>query len=206
MLDWENRKKLIAEYKNDLKDLKRQHRQIACKRYTYKVKINGKQCSKIHDDRTAEEVTKQRILAESISSTEYSLFWLIKGYEQPYTTTTISRLPIYKRDQLWAQIEMIESRGISTPVQLQYKDIDGKEQNDSKKQGQIEQVKEIISTLSERERELFYLRHTAFLTEEECAEKMSIALGTVKSMSQRIRDKINYYFEYGHQIDLFGTM
>lgn len=37
----------------------------------------------------------------------------------------------------------------------------------------------------------------------EAAEKMDLAVGTVKSMSQRIKNKIDNYFEYGHQINLF---
>lgn len=71
------------------------------------------------------------------------------------------------------------------------------------KQEMLIQLKELLSTFSERERDLFDYIHNQQLTYAEAAEKMDIKVGTAKSMSQRIRNKIDAYFEYGHQISLF---
>ena len=52
------------------------------------------------------------------------------------------------------------------------------------------QLKELLSTFSERERDLFDYIHNQQLTYAEAAEKMDIKVGTAKSMSQRIRIKL----------------
>nr|WP_240485843.1 hypothetical protein [Enterococcus plantarum] len=41
------------------------------------------------------------------------------------------------------------------------------------------------------------------MTYGEAAKEMKIEVGTVKSMSQRIKNKIDRYFEFRHQISLF---
>lgn len=202
MLDWTNREILIQEYKQDLKTATKQHRVIAKKKYRTKVIVGGREIDKSMDDRTAEELAEQAKYAEIISSTKYALYWLENGFEQPYEADRIKGISRCKREQLWGKIEMIEFRGIKSQMELSFEDHERIETERHGKKGQLEQLKEILSVLSEREKELFELKHTAILTEEECAEKMGIALGTVKSMSQRIRDKIDSYFEYGHQMDL----
>lgn len=193
---------LIDEYKLDLKILREQHRKIAAKKIQSKHKVLGKTQVKVDDQRTADEKVQQRILASMISSTEYALQWLQSGHEkrQPDNTSIPKRL----REQLWADVDgCIKWRNSKNVESLLWEDSKKKERNSEKKNLQTEQVNEIVSTFSDREKELFLLKYTAMLTEEECAEKMDITVGTVKSMSQRIRDKIECYFEYGHQMQLF---
>lgn len=187
MLDWENREILIKEYEEDLKAVTKQHRKIS---------------KKEKSEKSPEDIKEQSIYAEIISSTKYSLYWLRHGFERPYEADHYKSLSREKREQLWGKIEMIECRGIKSIVQLNFEDQERVENERSEKKAQMEQLKEILSVLSAREKELFELKHAAVLTEEECAEKMGIALGTVKSMSQRIRDKIDNYFVYGHQMNL----
>ena len=71
------------------------------------------------------------------------------------------------------------------------------------KQERLTQIKEVLAILSPREKEYFLLKNEAILTEEECAGKMNIELGTIKSMAQRIRNKIEFYFENPCQTTLF---
>ncbi|WP_412275001.1 sigma-70 family RNA polymerase sigma factor [Enterococcus sp.] len=79
--------------------------------------------------------------------------------------------------------------------ELYWDDIEREHERAEKKQDQIYQVNEIVSSLSAREKELFQLKYVALLSNAECAQKMGIKEGTVKSMSQRIREKIDRYFE-----------
>ncbi|MBK4777477.1 hypothetical protein CU040_1540 [Enterococcus faecium] len=72
-----------------------------------------------------------------------------------------------------------------------------------KKKEMLLQVTEIESLLSNKELTLFHLINKDLCTYGEAAEQMNLAVGTVKSMSQRIKNKIDNYFEYGHQINLF---
>lgn len=193
---------IIESYREDLKVLRRQHQQIAAKRKLIKIKVLGKECQKIEDQRTDDERNQQKILASMISSTEYALYWLETGNEKKAESLNAS-IPKRVREQLWADVdECIKWQSKKNANQLFRKDSEDQIQN-KEKELKLEQVNEILSVFSEREKELFLLRHTVMMSEEECAQKMGIAVGTVKSMSQRIRDKIDRYFEYGHQISLF---
>ncbi|MDT2484132.1 sigma factor-like helix-turn-helix DNA-binding protein [Enterococcus avium] len=186
---------LILEYKTSLRNLRASHRAIEKKKYTVKVKDHGQEIEKKIDDRTAADINDQTVLSSMISECEYTLFWLEHGYEKPYTDEDFKRLSKSKREQLWANIDdAVDYYGVSVTTD---------DQPSSGNQEQYEQLMEILSTLSPRELELFKMRHEAMLTEKECAEKMEISLGAIKCMSQRIRDKIEDYFAYGHQIELF---
>lgn len=194
---------IVDEYREDLKSLRRQHAKISKQNKTITYKVLGEERQRKEDLRSAIDKRDQRIVAEMISSTEYALFWLENGYEQPYDKPS-SSLPKYLRDQLWGDIdECIKWRGIKSSRELMFEDWERSSEKDSEKQLQLEQVNEIVSTFSSREKELFELKYAAMLSDQECAAKMDLAKGTIKSMSQRIRDKIDRYFEYGHQISLF---
>lgn len=195
---------ITQEYRNDLKSLRKQHKDIADKRITVKHKVLGKEKETVDDQRNDLEKRDQRILSEMISSTEYALFWLENGYEQPYDKPFANSLPKFMREQLWGDIDdCIRWRTTKTRNTLSWEDQERKEKRTAEKQNRIDQVNEIVSILSPREKELFQLRFAALLTEKECAEKLGVEKGTVKSMSQRIRDKIDNYFKYGYQMELF---
>ncbi|MFR3684210.1 MAG: sigma factor-like helix-turn-helix DNA-binding protein [Enterococcus sp.] len=191
---------IVQEYKNDLKSLRRRHEIISSKNETITYKVLGEEKQKHNDQRSDAEKRDQRILAEMISSTEYALFWLQNGYEEPYEKPSRSSLSKHKRDQLWGDIEAcIQYRGLKSTRELYWDDIEREHERSEKKQDQIYQVNEIVSSLSAREKELFQLKHVALLSNAECAQKMGIKEGTVKSMSQRIREKIDRYFGNDHQ-------
>lgn len=186
---------IVQEYKNDLKSLRRQHTAIASRNETITHKILGKERQKKDDRRSDADKRDQRILAEMISSTEYALFWLQNGHEQPYAKPARSSLPKHMRDQLWGDIDScIKYRGVKNQTTLFWEDKERQYENELKKEMQLDQVNEIVSTFSPREKELFQLKYAAMLPDHECAKKMGLQKGTIKSMSQRIRNKISRFF------------
>ena len=186
---------LILEYKTSLKNLRVSHRAIENKKYSIKVKDHGREIEKTIDDRTTIDIEDQKILSSMIRNCEYTLFWLENGYEKPFDDDDFRKLSKPKREQLWADIDdAICFYGVSVTTE---------DQTTKTKTDQHDMLLEVLSTLSPRELELFKLKHECLLTEQECANTMEISLGTVKSMSQRIRCKIDEYFNYGFQIELF---
>lgn len=186
---------LILEYKTSLKNLRTSHRAIENKKHIVKVKDHGRMIEKTVDDRTAIDIEDQKIISNMIRNCEYTLFWLENGYEKPYDDDDFNKLSKPKREQLWADIDdAVCFYGVSVTTD---------DQPTKDKTEQHEMLLEVLSTLSPRELELFKLKHECLLTESECAATMEISLGTVKSMSQRIRTKIDDYFNYGYQIELF---
>lgn len=191
-------------YRQDLRQLRKQHKAIASKRQIVRQKILGKNHDYLMDDRTDTEKRDQRILAEMISSTEYALFWIQTGNEHPYDKPSRSSLPKHKRDQLWASMDdLIQLRAGKDPAAEIWNDYERHGALDKQKEERLAQTKEVISTLSPREQELFHLRYAVMLSESEAAEKMGVELGTVKAMAQRIREKIERYFKLGYQMSLF---
>lgn len=188
--------RLIAEYKNSLNQLRKAQRAISSKRSRETKKDHGTEVSVIIDDRSCLEKDDQSIIQGMINDCEFALFWLEHGYEKPFDDEDYYRLPKHRRNQLWADLDdAVSWHGIAS--------VNTADQKDKKNTELVEQLQEVLSTLSNRELELFKWRHEVMLTEKECAERMGISVGTVKSMSQRIRDKIDHYFEYGYQIELF---
>lgn len=186
---------LILEYKTSLNNLRASHRAIEKKKYTIKVKDHGEEIEKTIDDRTAVDIEDQKVISSMIRDCEYTIFWLEHGYEKPYSDDDFRKLCKSKREQLWGDIDKaVCFYGVSVTTD---------DQPTKQKTEQHEMMLEVLSTLSPRELELFKLKNECLLTEEECAKAMEISLGTVKSMSQRIRDKIDNYFNYGFQIELF---
>ena len=186
---------LILEYKTSLRNLRASHRAIEKKKYTVKVKDHGKEIEKTIDDRTPKDIDDQQSLSSMIRNCEYTLFWLENGYEKQYDDDDFRKLSKSKREQLWADIDdAVCFYGVSVTTE---------DQPTKNKTEQHEMLLEVLSTLSPRELELFKLKNECLLTEQECASTMGISLGTVKSMSQRIRDKIDDYFNFWFQIELF---
>lgn len=184
---------LILEYKTSLKNLRASHRAIEKKKLT--IIENEQGIDEVTDVRTSIDIEDQSRIASMIRDCEYTIFWLEHGYEKPYSDDDFRKLCKSKREKLWANIDhAVSYYGVSVTTD---------DKKDKEKTEQHEQLLEVLSTLSPRELELFKLRNEALLTERECAEKMGISLGTVKSMSQRIRDKIDDYFNYGFQVKLF---
>lgn len=184
---------LILEYKTSLKNLRASHRAIEKKKFTVVENEQGQ--DKEIDIRTSIDIEDQSRLSSMIRDCEYTIFWLEHGYEKPYSDDDFRKLCKSKREQLWGDIdEAVCFYGVSVTTD---------DQPTKKKTEQHEMMLEVLSTLSPRELELFKLKNECLLTEEECAKSMEISLGTVKSMSQRIRDKVDNYFNYGFQIELF---
>ena len=175
---------LIQEYKNDLKMLKKQHQKILNKRYRTPVKEHGRVIHKLIDDRSPQDIADQKVIAEAISTTEYD--------EQT------KKIPKHRRAVKLADIDVM-----SYQVYLQEVEKPTEETISPKKKEMLLQVTEIESLLSNKELTLFHLINKDLCTYGEAAEQMNLAVGTVKSMSQRIKNKIDNYFEYGHQINLF---
>lgn len=191
---------LIKEYKNDIKAIRKSINKINQKKDIQIIK--GKE--KIIDKRTSEDKRDLTILNETLSSTQYSLWWLEHGYEKPYTLEDFNKKSYQKRTQLWGDVEVAaQYHGIKTSMELAFMDYLRKEEKNEKKYEQAMQLREILSILSPREKEYFCLKHEVVLTEEECAEKMELELGTIKSMADRIRKKIDRYFNTDFQMDLF---
>ncbi|WP_375179922.1 sigma factor-like helix-turn-helix DNA-binding protein [Enterococcus rotai] len=198
MLDWTNREILIQQYKQDLKTATKQHRMIAKKKYRMKVIVGGIEIDKSMDDRTTEELTEQTKYAEIISSTKYALYWLEHGIERPLDQEAAKKIPKHRRAKYITNMDKV-----SYDVYLNQYEAPVENVFSETKEEQLDQLREIISMLSNRESDLFYYIHTVGLTYGEVAEEMGIEVGTVKSMSQRIKNKIEAYFKYGHQISLF---
>lgn len=180
---------LVKEYKASLKNLRIQYDAIAKKKHDREIKDHGRIVVKIEDQRTAKEIADQKLLGAMISDCLYTLYWLEHGYEKPVTDVDFRKRSRIKREQLWGHIEVAAaysgqiSHRNDEPVQLD-------------KAYYNRQLKQILSCLSEREREYFILKNEAMLTEVECAKKLNISLGTVKSMGQRIRNKIDYFLNF----------
>lgn len=198
--------KLVEEYKRDLKELKKLHKEILTKRYQAPVRDNtgkqvvskkGDKVFRLVDDRTPQDIADQKTIAEAISTTEYALFWLETGREKPFDEEQAQKIPRHRRMISVADIEQMSYQvylqNVEEPV----------ERMSEEKREMLLQVTEIESLLSGKELELFHLINKELLTYGEAASQMGLAVGTVKSMSQRIKNKIEKYFEYGHQIQLF---
>ncbi|GGC98170.1 sigma factor-like helix-turn-helix DNA-binding protein [Enterococcus wangshanyuanii] len=183
MLDWENREILIREYKEDLKEASREHRKIVKKEKW---------------EKTADDIKEQAIYAEIISSTQYALYWLEHGIERPLDEEAAKKIPKHRRAKHITNMDKV-----SYDVYLNQYEAPVQEVYSEKKKEQLIRVREILSKFSDREADLFYYIHTVGMTYGEAAKEMKIEVGTVKSMSQRIKNKIDRYFEYGHQISLF---
>ncbi len=189
---------LIQEYKTDLNILKKQHQKILNKRYRVPVNENGRVIHKLIDDRTPQDIADQKVIAEAISTTEYALFWLETGREKPFDDEQAKKIPKHRRAVKVADIDVM-----SYQVYLQEVEKPAEETISPKKKEMLLQVTEIESLLSNKELTLFHLINKDLCTYGEAAKQMNLAVGTVKSMSQRIKNKIDNYFEYGHQINLF---
>ena len=115
----------------------------------------------------------------------------------------INKMNKAQRTQLWGDVDdAVQYHGTKSACEIEFL-TNTADDVDEEKQERIQQMKEILSILSPREKEYFVLKHEAMLTEEECAEKLNLELGTIKSMSQRIRNKIECYFNGPHQTSLF---
>lgn len=195
---------IIEGYEQDLQDLRLKHRLIAKKKVKVVHKVLGREEITWDDQRTPEEKQIQALLSSMITSTEFALYWLKNGHPRRAGMSAGNSIPKYLREQLWADVdECIKYRGMKNQDRLASEDEERSEVRDQKKEVMMDQLKEILSLLSDRERQLFILKHTAMISDVECAAKMELAPGTVKSMQQRIRNKIDRYFEYGHQMSLF---
>lgn len=191
MRTWTDREKLINEYRRDLKDLKRQHNAITSKRYTYKVKDHSKEVSKIHDDRTAEELSAQKTLAEAIDSTEYALFWLINGHERRFDEKGITDLSKEQRTQYWGDIKELESYYKLTNEVVEVRELTDDEQ---------QVLTEVLGLLDMTEKDVFISIYAKQNTEEETANYLNMTKSAVKYYKKRVQKKIYDYNNIGYQL------
>lgn len=180
-----NDDQLLDEYKVSLKILRKQYNEMLSKKTS--TITNDK--NRI-DRRSSQEIADQKTIAGMINDCLYTIYWLENGHEKPTGIENIHKLSKKKRDILWGQIDDAcsfygrEVKSMNKIPELR-NDIYLKKQ-----------LKKILSCLSERELEFFKLKHEAMLTEVQCAEVLGISIGTVKSMAQRIRNKIDNYLYF----------
>lgn len=192
---------MIDDYKDDIKAIRKQIKMIQKKKA---VALDDKNQDKLVDMWTAQDKQDLTTLNGMLSSTQYALWWLKNGYERPQSLQDMAKQNQKKRTQLWGDIDgAIQHHGVKSSRELDFLASLKEEEKHWEKQERLIQIKEILAILSPREKEFFLLKHEAILTEEECAEKMNVELGTVKSMGQRIRNKIEFYFENPCQTALF---
>lgn len=192
---------MIDAYKKDIKAIRKNIKMIQNKK---PVALDVKNQAELVDVQTVQDKRDLTILNEMLSSTQYGLWWLKNGHEKPQSLQEIAKQNQKKRTQLWGDIDgAIRHHGVKSSRELDFLTNLKEEEKHWEKQEQLIQIKEILAILSPREKEFFLLKHEAILTEEECAEKMNVELGTVKSMAQRIRNKIEFYFENPCQTALF---
>ncbi|MGM0234170.1 RNA polymerase sigma-70 factor, ECF subfamily [Enterococcus sp. AZ094] len=192
---------MIDAYKNDIKAIRKQIKMIQRKKT---VALEAQNQDTVVDMRAVQDKQDLTILNEMLSSTQYALWWLKNGHEKPQSLQEITKQNKNKRTQLWGDIDgAVKHHGVKSSRELDFLASLNKEEKNWEKQERLIQIKEIMSVLSPREKEYFLLKNEAILTEEECAEKMNIEIGTIKSMAQRIRNKIEFYFENPCQTSLF---
>lgn len=192
---------MIDAYKDDIKAIRKQIKMIQKKKT---VVLDVRNPDKLVDLRTVQDKQDLTTLNEMLSSTQYALWWLKNGHEKPQSLQEIAKQNKKKRTQLWGDMDgAIQHHGVKSSRELDFLASLKEEEKHWEKQERLIQIKEILVILSPREKEFFLLKHEAILTEEECAEKMNVELGTVKSMAQRIRNKIEFYFENPCQTALF---
>lgn len=192
-----NHSDLITEYKNDLKPIRKLHSEIAKKHY--KIKDSKGNITETVDTRTDKEKADQTILSGIISSTTYTIDWLEQGFEKKFgTLEDMSKLSRKQREQLWGDMNIV---GIDLANNVPTVTIEP-ENNPKIDEDKLQILNHILESLSPREKELFYILNTDFQTHEEAAETMGITIGSVKQMSQRISNKIDFYFKYGKQTSL----
>lgn len=192
---------MIDAYKDDIKAIRKQIKMIQKKNM---VTLDDNNQEKLVDMRTAQDKQDLTTLNEILSSTQYALWWLKNGHEKPQSLQEIAKQNQKKRTQLWGDIDgAIQHHGVKSSRELDFMASLNEVEKSQEKQERLTQIKEVLAILSPREKEYFLLKNEAILTEEECAEKMNVELGTIKSMAQRIRNKIEFYFENPCQTSLF---
>ncbi|EPH62149.1 sigma-70, region 4 [Enterococcus faecium 13.SD.W.09] len=192
---------MIDAYKDDIKAIRKQIKMIQKKNM---VTLDDNNQEKLVDMRTAQDKQDLTTLNEILSSTQYALWWLKNGHEKPQSLQEIAKKNQKKRTQLWGDIDgAIQHHGVKSSRELDFMASLNEVEKSQEKQERLTQIKEVLAILSPREKEYFLLKNEAILTEEECAGKMNIELGTIKSMAQRIRNKIEFYFENPCQTTLF---
>lgn len=192
---------MIDAYKDDIKAIRKQIKMIQRKKT---VELDRQSQDSLVGMCKAQDKQDLTTLNEMLSSTQYALWWLKNGHEKPQSLQDMEKKNQVKRTQLWGDIDgAIQHHGVKSFRELDFLASLKEEEKHWEKQERLIQIKEILAILSPREKEFFLLKHEAILTEEECAEKMNVELGTVKSMAQRIRNKIEFYFENPCQTALF---
>lgn len=136
--------------------------------------------------KASEDDGKKTVLSGMISSTEYAMFWIESGHERrPGETYSVTKLSKSQRTQLWGQIEHAPMIELDKPVKVSV-DLENK-------------LNDILSVLSEREREVYLSIVVALNTQEETAEIIGVERGTVKKYLDRAREKITQQVTYGYQ-------
>ncbi|MBO0481814.1 positive control factor [Candidatus Enterococcus courvalinii] len=179
---------LIEEYKQDLRLLTKQYQAIIAKKVREPIKKDGKTVYQIVDERTAQEVADQKTIAGAITSTRYALYWLEHGVEKPYDQEQASKIPKHRRAMKLGDIDQTSYQVYLQEMNKPVEEIKFKEE------GIKAQLNEIEGALSDKEKLLFHLIHIDLYTYGEAAKEMDLALGTVKSTSQRIKNKLDQYF------------
>lgn len=175
------------DYREELKQLRVQQFQL--KRRVEQLKeLLDHETEEIELDEYLEE--KQltevdlKIVSSMISSTEYALFWIESGYERKaFDKRPVTNRSKKQRTQLWAEIE--QARAIESA--------DDKELPEETKR----LIREIMSVLSDRQKDVYYSIHAKGNTFEETAEYLSMTVSSVQTHLERAKKKIDRQLKYG---------
>lgn len=186
---------IAKEYRQDLKALRSQHNTLLRKKALLKeLKSNVDDFALYTDYFEKNKVVEAdlKIVGEMISSTEYALFWIESGHERmPFEKRPITNLSKAQRTQQWGEIEHAKAL-YSEP-------------HSEVSEWELAFIDDILSVLSERERDCYISVFGKLNTQEETAELLGIGKNSVKSYISRARKKIDHQLLYGHQGNVFAT-
>lgn len=172
---WHYADELATEYKEGLEELRKQRDEL-------KLKLQ-----KYQETGATEKLNDIRLLGGMISDMEYSIRWL-ESAREPGSKRGISNRSRYQRTQLWAEIDILSMQAYRTQSEPDGRELT-EEEND--------RMSEILSILSEREKEAYTYIHAEGHTYAETAYYMGISRGTVQSLVNRAKAKIQDKLDVG---------
>lgn len=168
---------MIREYKNDLKELRQNHKTI--------TDIDK-------DVRSSDDERDKSIIAGAITSTEYALFWIENSFERPVINSP-SKPSKGNREQLWGNVE--HSKGIEQGVCDTYFWEDSENSALTDKQlDMLQDATTILNSFSNQELTVFLHKFQDLMEVEEIAIITGLTEKAVYKTVERITTKIDQYF------------
>ncbi|MCI3027703.1 sigma-70 family RNA polymerase sigma factor [Desemzia sp. C1] len=172
---WHYADELADEYKEGLEALHVQRN---------KLKAQLKKCKDTSSNQKQNDV---RLLGGMISDMEYAISWL-ESAREPGSKRGISNRSRYQRTQLWAEIDMLSMQAYRMQSEPEGRELTAEEN---------ERMDEILSILSEREREAYKCIYAEGHTYAETAYYMGISRGATQSLINRAKAKIQDKLDAG---------